>query len=265
MAELPTGLMGLIIFSLGACIGSFLNVCIFRIPAGTSVVTPPSACRKCGHRLAWWENIPLISFLILRGKCRSCGEKISIQYPIVEFLNGVLYVLLWLRFGLGLEMAIYAVFVSAMLVVTFIDLEHYIIPDVISLPGIIICFGASFLLPGLSWQDSLLGIVVGGGILLLVAWVYYLMTKREGMGGGDVKLLAMIGALLGWKAIPAVIFLSAASGAIVGIVLMLLKERGRQHPIPFGPFLAGAAVIYIFYGQRVMDWYLSLVLPSQAM
>ncbi len=265
MAELPAGLVGLIIFVFGACIGSFLNVCIYRLPAGTSVVTPPSACRKCGHRLAWWENIPLISFLILRGRCRGCEEKISMQYPVVEFMNGVLYVLLWLRFGLGIEMAIYAVFVSAMVVVTFIDLEHYIIPDVISLPGIAIGFAASFMLPGLSWQDSLMGMILGGGILLLVAWAYYLVARREGMGGGDIKLLAMIGAMLGWKAIPAVIFLSAASGALVGIVLMLLKGRGRQQPIPFGPFLAGAAVIYIFYGQRLMEWYLSLVFPAQAL
>ncbi len=264
MPEFPQGLVIFLIFWLGACIGSFLNVCIFRMPEKKSVVSPGSACPGCGHQLSWWENIPLISYLILRAKCRECGGSISVQYPLVEGVNGLMYVLFWLRFGYGIPAVIYCLFFSAMLVVTLIDLRHYIIPDAISVYGIPVGFAASFFLPGVSWLDSLLGIVFGGGILYLVAWGYYFFTKREGMGGGDIKLLAMIGAFLGWQAIPAVIFFSAAAGSLIGVAMMVFSKKGRHHALPYGPFLAGAAVFYLFYGHEIIEWYLR-ILSAQAM
>ncbi len=263
MSYFPDVLIITFIFCTGACIGSFMNVCIFRIPEGRSIVTPASACRSCGYHLRWWENIPILSFIILRAKCSQCGHAISFQYPLVEFTNGLFYVLLWLKFGSGVSMVVYSIFFSALLVMTFIDLAHYIIPDIISVAGIPAGFAASFLLPDISWLDSLIGIVTGGGILFIVAWVYYLITKREGMGGGDIKLLAMIGAFLGWQAIPTVIFLSAATGAVAGVTLMIFKGKGRHYALPYGPFLAAAAVFYLFFGSLIVDWYVNFILsPS---
>lgn len=264
MPDPPVTLIILFLFGIGACIGSFLNVCIFRLPEGQSVISPGSACTGCGHRLSWFENIPLLSFVFLKARCRACGTHISFQYPLVELSNGLFYVLLWLKFGLNVTMAIYAAFFSALLVIFFIDLKHYIIPDVISLPGIVAGLAASFFLPQITWRDSLLGIIIGGGILFLLAWVYYLFTKREGMGGGDIKLLAMIGAFLGWQSIPAVIFLSSAVGSVTGILLMLIQEKGRHHAIPYGPFLAGAATLYMFFGPEIMDWYAGMIFPGGA-
>lgn len=264
MSDPPAVLIILFLFGIGACIGSFLNVCIFRLPKGKSIVSPGSACTGCGHRLSWFENIPLLSFVFLKARCRQCGSPISFQYPLVELLNALFYVLFWLKFGLNATMMIYAAFFSALLVITFIDLKHYIIPDVISLPGIPAGLAASFLLPQISWMDSFLGIIIGGGILFLVAWGYYLITKREGMGGGDIKLLAMIGAFLGWQSIPAIIFFSAAVGSVTGILLMFIQGKGRHHAIPYGPFLAGAATFYMFFGPEIMDWYAGIIFPGRA-
>ena len=248
-----------IVFILGTCIGSFLNVCIFRIPKGKSIVFPPSSCMNCGHKLSWWENIPILSYLILRAKCRKCSSAISIQYPIVEFLTGILAFMLFQKYGLTLQFFIYFIFTSALLVITFIDLEHQIIPDIISLPGIAAGLIASIFIPAISIVDSIAGILVGGGTLLAVAWGYYLFTKREGMGGGDVKLLAMIGAFLGWKCIPLVIFLSAAAGSIIGIIIIALNHGNRRSAIPYGPFLAAGAVTYLFAGEKLMQWYINLL------
>ena len=259
MPDLPPALAAFFIFWIGACIGSFLNVCIFRIPEKRSVVFPGSACPDCGHTLSWWENIPLMSYLILRARCRECGSRISVQYPVVECVNGLFYLLFWLKFGLGIPMVVYCIFFSALFVVTLIDLEHYIIPDAISVYGIPAGFAASFFLPQITWLDSLFGILLGGGILYLVAWGYYFFTKREGMGGGDIKLLAMIGAFLGWQAVPAVIFFSAAAGSLLGIAMMVFNRKGRHYALPYGPFLAGAAVFYLFFGNEIIEWYLGIL------
>ncbi len=264
MPDLPLVILVFFIFWTGACIGSFLNVCIYRMPVQKSVVSPGSACPACGHRLSWWENIPLLSYVILGAKCRQCKSHISIQYPIVEFINGAFYVLIWFKYTEIVPVLIYCLFFSALLVVTVIDLKHYIIPDIISVSGIPVGIAASFFLPQLNWVDSLLGIAIGGGILYLVAWGYYTITKREGMGGGDIKLLAMIGAFLGWQAVPAVIFFSAAAGTIIGIAMMLFSNKGRHYALPYGPFLAGAAVFYLFFGREIMEWYIGL-LSVQAM
>ena len=252
------GLIGLFLFLLGLCIGSFLNVCICRIPENKSVVFPPSSCPKCGHALRWWENIPVISYIFLRGRCSSCNCSISLQYPVVELLTGIITLGLWLKFGLSWRLLIYLVFSYSLIVITFIDLAHKIIPDVISLPGIVVGFVSSFLLPDITWLDSLLGILVGGGTLYLVTWGYYLITRRIGMGGGDIKLLAMIGAFMGWQSIPFVIFLSAFTGSVIGILFILIKKAGRDYQIPFGPFLAAAAEIHLFWGKEITALYQSL-------
>ncbi len=247
----------MIVFLAGTCIGSFLNVCIYRIPAGKSIVYPPSACMKCGHKLSWWENIPLFSYIFLRAKCRKCSASISIQYPLVEFLTGLLALLLFHKFGPTPQLFVYALFTAALIVITFIDLELQVIPDVISLPGIVFGLVASFFLPGISFIDSAAGVLLGGGILIAVAWGYYLITKREGMGGGDVKLLAMIGAFLGWKCLPVVVFLSAAAGSVTGLLIMAVNRGNRHTAIPYGPFLAAGAVAYIFFGEGLIRLYLN--------
>lgn len=246
-----------IAFVLGAVVGSFLNVCIYRIPEGQSIVSPPSHCPKCGQRIRWYQNVPVVSWLILRGRCSACGVRIPIRYLLVEVLTGILFVLVFWRVGLSWALPVFWCFVSAQVVITFIDLDHQIIPDVISLPGIVVGFACSFVVPWLAWVDSLLGVLLGGGLLFAVAWGYELLTKREGMGGGDIKLLAMIGAFLGWKAICPVIFFASLMGTLVGVPLMLFKKEDSRFALPFGPFLAGSALLYLFCGVEIVNWYLS--------
>ncbi|MBI2353490.1 MAG: prepilin peptidase [Deltaproteobacteria bacterium] len=248
----------IIAFILGAVVGSFLNVCICRMPRDESVVSPPSHCPNCSYRIRWYDNIPLVSYLLLRGKCRGCGARISLRYPLVEMLNGLLTLALFLRFGPSLTFLALFIFCSALVVITFIDIEHQIIPDEISLSGIVIGFLFSFFLPWLGWLNSLAGILLGGGSLLLVAWGYHRLTGKEGMGGGDIKLLAMMGAFLGWKAIPFIIFVGSLFGSLVGVSMMMLQKRDSKLAIPFGPYLAFAAVLYVFYGRRIIQWYFSL-------
>lgn len=245
-------------FCLGAIIGSFLNVCIYRIPAGESIVSPASCCPNCQASIRWYQNVPIFSYLVLGGKCASCRMSISIRYPLVEALTGGLFALIFWRFGFLWATPVYWVFVAALVVITFIDLDHQIIPDVISLPGIPVGFLCSFAIPWISWTDSLLGVLIGGGSLYLVAAGYVLLTKKEGMGGGDIKLLAMLGAYLGWKAVLPIIFIASLVGSLVGVPLMLLKGADSRLAIPFGPFLAFAALICLLWGPQLVIWYLSL-------
>jgi leader peptidase (prepilin peptidase) / N-methyltransferase len=253
-------------FLFGAVVGSFLNVCICRMPKDESIVSPPSHCPNCNYQIRWYDNIPLLSYLFLKGRCRGCGTRISPQYPLVELLNGLLALALFLKFfrnvpedlfrAPGFFFLILFVFCSALVVVTFIDLEHQIIPDAITLPGIVIGFAISFFTP-IGWLHSLIGIVAGGGSLLLVAYLYELIAKKDGMGGGDVKLLAMMGAFFGWKAILFIVFASSLLGSVIGIAVMLAQKKDSTLAIPFGPFLASAAVLYIFYGHQMITWYLN--------
>jgi leader peptidase (prepilin peptidase)/N-methyltransferase len=248
----------LAIFILGAVIGSFLNVCIYRIPEGQSIVSPPSACPRCGQRIRWYDNIPILSYLLLRGRCRSCGVAISWRYPLVEGLNGLLFVLLLLRFGLTPLLPVMLLLGAALVVITFIDLDHQIIPDRISLTGIPIGFIASLLTGQPGWLSSLIGILAGGGSLLVIATLYEKFSGKEAMGGGDVKLLAMLGAFLGWPSVPFIIFIGSLGGSLVGVPAMLLQKKGGDVRIPFGPFLAFAALLYIFAGDEIIRWYFSL-------
>lgn len=243
----------LIVFFFGAVVGSFLNVCIFRIPRGESLILPSSRCPDCNERIAFYDNIPVLSYIFLKGKCRNCSSKISLRYPLVETLNGLLYLLLFMTFGLGTQFFVYSAFLSALIVITFIDLDHQIVPDRITIPGTVLgILLASTLLP-IGLKNSLLGATLGGGLFYLTA-----VLSRGGMGGGDIKLIAMIGAFLGWKDVLLTIFLSALSGSLVGIFLMVFMGKGRKHKIPFGPFLALGAVLSLFLGKDLIEWYLNL-------
>lgn len=244
------------IFFVGSCIGSFLNVCIYRIPSGLSIIRPKSACPACQTPIRWYDNIPLIGYLLLMGRCRSCKAPIAIRYPLVELLTGGFAVALWIRYGWDVQALIYFIFVAALLVVTFIDIDHRIIPDVISLPGIPIGFLASFALMQPNWIGSLLGIIIGGGSLLAIAWAYQLFTGKDGMGGGDIKLLAMIGAVIGWKGVLFTIMASSFIGTVAGLAAMLKAQKGLKMALPFGPFLAIGAILYLFFGPQLIDWYL---------
>jgi len=245
-------------FVLGSIFGSFLNVCIYRLPAGKSIVSPPSSCPACGYRIRWFQNIPIVSYLFLGGKCFSCRVKISPRYLLIEVLTGLLFTIVLYSYGFSAATLVYWSFVAALVVITFIDLDHQIIPDIISLPGIVIGFACSFLIPWLSWLDSLLGILIGGGVLLTIAWIYEKLAKREGMGGGDIKFLGMLGAFLGWQAVFPVVFIASLVGSLVGIPLMLLQKGDTKLAIPFGPFLAFGAMVYLFWGQQLIYWYLHL-------
>ena len=236
---------------LGAIVGSFLNVVILRLPKkDASIAFPGSHCPKCNTPLHWYDNIPVLSYLILRGRCRSCATSISLQYPAVETCMALLSLALSVRFGLSFDFFYYFLFSAALLVIIFIDIHHQIIPDVISLPGILIGFAGSWLSVHLTWQESLIGILAGGGSLYLVALGYMLVTRREGMGGGDIKLLGMIGGFLGWPCLLFVVFFSSLTGSVVGITTMLLTKGDTKLKIPFGPFLSLAALCYLFFEKE---------------
>jgi len=244
------------IFIFGMCIGSFLNVCIYRLPSSKSIINPSrSICPNCNGVIQFYDNIPVFSYLWLKGRCRHCNAPISLRYPLVELITGIVAINVYFMLGLTLEGVVYFVFISSLLVITFIDIDHKIIPDVITLPGIPAGLAVSFVLSGITFKASILGVLIGGGSLLLVAWTYSLVTRKEGMGGGDIKLLAMIGAFIGWKGVIFTIFVASVAGTFVGITLMLLKGKNLKFELPFGPFLSIGAISFIFFGERVLFWY----------
>jgi leader peptidase (prepilin peptidase)/N-methyltransferase len=246
-------------FIFGMVIGSFLNVCIYRLPVARSIVRPRSQCPQCGHPIRARDNIPVLSYLMLRGRCRDCGVRIPLRYPLVEILSATFAAMAVARFGLGWQAALVFALIAALLVITFIDLDHRIIPDAITLPGIPIGLAASFA-PGLiSPSESLIGILAGGGSLFLVAWGYQLITQREGMGGGDIKLLAMIGAFMGWKGVLFTIFVASLTGTLAGMALICHRRGDMKLAVPFGPFLAVGAIAYLFIGPELWSWYLTAV------
>jgi leader peptidase (prepilin peptidase) / N-methyltransferase len=242
----------IIFFVAGLAIGSFLNVCICRIPEGLSIVFPSSRCPHCGHPIRFRDNIPLISYLLLGGKCRDCREGISPRYPLVELITAVFAGLLFWKFGLTPAYPAAFLFVCVLIIITFIDLDHQIIPHILTLSGIPFFALLAVLFLGLRPIDAFLGIMIGAGTLYFVAVYYEALTGREGMGGGDVNLLAMLGAFLGWQALLFLLFVSSLLGAIVGMGLVVGRGRDRRYPIPFGPFLCAAAVLHLFFGE-VLD------------
>ncbi|HXG22304.1 MAG TPA: A24 family peptidase [Methylomirabilota bacterium] len=256
--NLPFSFIVSFTFLFGAAIGSFLNVCIYRLPDHESIVLPASHCRSCSQVLSWYENVPLLSYLLQRGKCRSCGARFSSRYFWVELLTAFFAIALVYRFGLTVTTIGYFIFLAALVAITFIDLDHQIIPDVISLPGVVVGIVFSLVSPALTLGESVIGAVAGAGVLLAVFWGYYLVTHEEGLGMGDPKLLAMIGAFLGWRAIGFTLFCASLAGSLVGVTLMLRRGAGRKMAIPFGPFLAFGAVCYLFFGEQLIKWYLDL-------
>ena len=252
----------LCVFLLGLCFGSFANVVILRLPIGKSVVTPRSGCPKCGYQLTWYENIPVLSWIFLTGKCSSCGVRISPRYPFVELLTGLTFTALFLKLGFSWTTLELLVFSWSLIVVSFIDLDHMILPDKFTLSGIVIGLLGGLLNPERSLLDAVFGLLMGGGFLYAIAYIYFAIRNRDGMGGGDIKLLGWIGAVLGWKSIPFVILFSSLTGSVVGIAVSVKSEAGLKSSIPFGPYLAAAAVVYVLFGREIANWYLSLFLPA---
>jgi leader peptidase (prepilin peptidase)/N-methyltransferase len=253
-------LMALYSFLVGLALGSFINVCIYRIPLKKSIVHPPSSCPNCGKKIRFYDNIPLVSYLLLLGKCRHCRHLISWRYPAVEAIIGLLSLALFIRYGLSYQYVLFLLFTAALVTISFIDLDHQIIPDVLSLSGIIAGFAISLIPGDISWLDSLIGVISGGGALFLVGFVYEKLTGKQGMGGGDVKLLAMIGAWMGWRALPFVLLISSLMGAIIGSVFLLAAGKGYRVRIPFGPFLSLGALLYFFFGTQLANWYFGMFL-----
>jgi len=234
----------------GLLIGSFLNVCIYRVPLGKSIVYPPSSCTACGASIKPYQNIPVISYIMLGGKCASCGDRISPIYPAVEALNALLYASALWRFGPSVKAVAVMAVLSVFIVVTFIDLRHRIIPNGITFPGVALSLLVGPLAMGTPWTDSVFGVLLGGGLFYLIA-----VISRGGMGGGDIKLIAMVGGLVGWKLTLFTIVVASALGAVVGVTMMALGRAGRKTPVPFGPFLVMAATLAIFCGENVVGWY----------
>ena len=252
---LPPGFAPLAMVLIGLCVGSFLNVCIHRIPLKQSVVWPASRCPGCGHQLAWFDNIPVASYLVLRGRCRTCGLPISMRYPIVEALTAAIFLWHWMVFGPTPLLLVRLGFACALIVLFAIDLDHQILPDVITLPGIAIGFVCSWFMPPGPLM-SLAGIVLGGGLLWAIAEAWFWLRKVEAMGFGDVKMLAMVGALLGAKLVMVTFVLSSMAGGILGVLLIASRRADMATRVPFGTMLAVAALIASLYGDSLLAWYL---------
>ncbi|MBI3585267.1 MAG: prepilin peptidase [Nitrospinae bacterium] len=246
-------ILPIFIFTVGAAIGSFSNVCVYRLPKKLSIISPSSQCPNCGKSISPFDNIPIISFLILRGRCRYCQSPISWRYPIVELITGLIFLSLYLNFRISPQFFIYALLCTSLIIIAFIDLEHKIIPDVITLPGIIIGLTLSLTIPHITLINSIKGLLLGGGLFYAIA-----IISRGGMGGGDIKLIAMVGSFLGWKNVLLTIFLGSLFGSIVGIVLIILKKKNRKDMVPFGPFLSLGAIVSIFYGREIIYLWLTI-------
>jgi leader peptidase (prepilin peptidase)/N-methyltransferase len=258
MDDVPAPMLTAFAAAFGALAGSFLNVCIYRLPLGKSVVWPASACPHCGRSLSWYENIPVVSWMLLRGRCRTCRAAIGVRYPVIEALTAAMFGVAWWYYGPGVLLASRLVLGCALIVLFAIDLEHHLLPNVITLPGIAVGFVFSlFAEPG--WVASLIGALVGGGVLFIVAEVYYRIRHEEGLGMGDVKMLAMVGAFLGWKLMLLTLMLASLSGTVIGLLLIVSGRGGMKYALPFGTFLALGAAAAATVGPALLDWYLGLM------
>lgn len=241
---------------LGLIFGSFLNVCIYRIPRNESIVWPGSHCPHCNHPLSVLDNLPLVSFLLLRGTCRYCHFPISRRYPLIEWLTPFLMVLVGWQSGFSWALLQGLILVCSLTAISFIDLDHQIIPDEITYPGLVIGFVLSWVSGNPGWKASLIGLLVGGGFLYLLALGYEWLTRKEGLGGGDIKLLAMIGAFQGWSGVLVSVLVGSLTGTIVGLLLIVIWKKSRTYAIPFGPFLSLGSLIHLFFGETLLTWYL---------
>lgn len=247
--------MALAVAVFGLCVGSFLNVCIFRLPRHESIVRPRSRCTSCGRTLSWFDNLPVASWVALGGRCRTCGARVSWMYPAVEIVTAGTLVGVYLLYGLTPLGAVRALFACALIVLFVTDLQHKILPNVITLPGIVVGFACSlFLAPG--WRDSLIGILAGGGVLFVIAEAYYRVRGQEGLGMGDVKLLGMIGAFLGWKLVLLTLVTASFAGSLAGVALLATGRGNMKYALPFGTFLAVGALFSAVWGTPIVDWYL---------
>lgn len=248
--------MYVLIFLLGTIIGSFLNVCIYRIPKGQSIIYPPSHWPNCSTPLKWYNLIPIFSFILQRGRCTYCGEKISLQYPIVESINGLLYIALYYKLGLTMDIIFYGIIFSILIVITFIDLKHMIIPDSLNIGLLILgliyrIFRYNIYNIPINIINSILALIVPSGVFMLI-----ILISKGGMGGGDMKLIGVLGFILGLKEITLTMFLSFLLGAIISIFLLLFNIKGKKDPIPFGPFICLAFMITVFWGDKLILWYM---------
>jgi len=239
---------------LGACVGSFLNVCIYRIPRRESLLWPGSRCTSCGRGLSWYENLPVLSWMVLGGRCRSCRAPVSWMYPAVEIITSLTFVSGYLLYGLTPIAAVRVLFACALIVLFVTDMQHKILPNVITLPGMVVGFACSLFLPP-GWRDSLIGIVVGGGVLFAIAETYYRVRGEEGLGMGDVKLLGMIGAFLGWKLVLLTLVLASFTGSVFGVAVIASGRGNMKYALPFGTFLAVGALVAAIWGTPIVDWY----------
>jgi leader peptidase (prepilin peptidase)/N-methyltransferase len=239
----------------GLCVGSFLNVCIYRLPRRQSLVHPRSRCTSCERQLTSLDNVPVLSWLALRGRCRTCGAPVSAMYPIVEIVTAAVFVSGYLLYGVTALGVVRVAFACALIVLFVIDLQHRILPNVITIPGIVLGFVCSLFLPP-GWRESLIGIAIGGGTLFLIAEAYYRVRNIEGLGMGDVKLLGMIGAFLGWKLVLLTLVVASLAGSIVGVSLIASGRGNMKLALPFGTFLAVGAVFAATWGDPIVDWYI---------
>ncbi len=248
-AAIFLGVMGLIV-------GSFLNVCVYRLPRRRSINWPGSHCTSCNRALSWYENIPVVSWVALRGRCRTCGERISVMYPLVELITGTLFVAGYLIYGWTPVLAARLAFACAMVVLFAVDLRHHLLPNVITVPGIVVGFVLSLLRPAPGWKASLIGLIAGGGVLFAISEGYYRLRGVEGLGMGDVKMLAMIGAFLGWQLMLVTLILASFAGSIIGLGVIASGRGGMKAALPFGTFLAVGALVAAVAGDAIVEWYI---------
>jgi len=248
--------LAIVVGVIGLMVGSFSNVCVHRIPRGESIVLPGSHCPQCHHAIAMYDNIPVLSWLLLRAACRHCGNPIAWRYPVMEMVMGLCWAGLAMHYALQAELLVALVLFFLLWNLTVIDLETYLLPNALTYPGIILGLGFSYWLGGFSGaQAAVIGAMAGYGIFWLVARVFLMFTGREGMGYGDFKLLAMLGAFMGWQALPFIILASSVVGTVVGLIFIVLARRGIRSEIPFGPYLALAGMLWFVWGVPILDWY----------
>lgn len=255
---LPVWFILAYVFAFGAVVGSFLNVLIYRVPLGMSIIRPRSSCPNCGRKISWYYNIPVLSYLWLRGRCAHCKHWISPVYPFVELLTATYFLMLLYYYGPHIAFLIYAVFGCIMITLIFIDYYHRLLPRVITFPAVVLGFASSFINPYINPVQSALGLVVGGLLPTLVLLLYKWIRKREGMGHGDIVMLAMVGAFLGWKMVFLVILVSSLLGVLVGTVVIYAMKKGADFPLPFGSFIGAVALAAVFWGRMLWNLYLSL-------
>lgn len=247
--------MGFIIFIFGLIIGSFLNVCIYRIPQGLSISYPPSSCTHCNSRLKKKDLIPVISWLFLGGKCRYCGESINSRYPFVEMVTAILFLLTYIKIGFVVVLILYLILTSILITISFIDIDHRIIPNKINLFALILFIVSNLLIGYINWKSAILGSFIGGGFLFLLV----LLTRGAGMGMGDVKLMGVLGLFLGFKNTILALLLSFILGGFFGVWLLLHRKKGKRDEIPFGPWLAVGTFLSLLYGREIIDWYIGFL------